>query len=95
MLMKFLRLSILCLFFIVPVSAFAQVPTVSINDVTVIEGDPGILSEAIFTLTLSAKSQQTISVLASTQSGSADTAAPIPGIHQDHRRPCRAYPSTK
>jgi hypothetical protein len=71
MLMKFLRLSILCLFFIVPVSAFAQVPTVSINDVTVIEGDPGILSEAIFTLTLSAKSQQTISVLASTQSGSA------------------------
>jgi len=69
--MKFLRLSILCLFFIIPVSVFAQTPTVSIGDVTVIEGDPGFLSSATFNLTLSAPSQQTVSVLATTQSGTA------------------------
>jgi len=71
MLMKFLRLSIFCLFFIIPVSVFAQVPTLSISDVTVIEGDPGILSSATFNVTLSAASQQTVTVLASTQSGTA------------------------
>jgi len=53
------------------VSAFAQVPTLSISDVTVIEGDPGILSSATFNVTLSAASQQTVTVLASTQSGTA------------------------
>jgi hypothetical protein len=71
MLMKFLRLSIICLFFIIPASVFAQVPTLSINDVTVVEGDPGILSSATFTVTLSAVSQQPVTVLASTQSGTA------------------------
>ena len=71
MLMKFLRLSIICLFLVIPASVFAQVPTMSINDVTVIEGDPGFLSSATFTVTLSATSQQPVTVLASTQSGTA------------------------
>ena len=44
-------------------------PTLSINDVTVNEGDDGILNSATFTIRLSAASQQTVSVLASTQPG--------------------------
>lgn len=52
-------------------SALAQTPTISISDTTVIEGDPGILSSAVFNITLSAPSQQTVSVLASTQAGTA------------------------
>jgi len=52
-------------------SAFAQTPTLSINDVTVIEGEPGILSSATFTVTLSAASQQQVTVIASTQAGTA------------------------
>ena len=46
-------------------------PTLSINDVTVNEGDNGVLNAATFTVSLSAASQQTVSVLASTQSGTA------------------------
>lgn len=51
-------------------------PTLSINDVTVNEGDPDpnggdVFNLATFTITLSAPSQQTVSVLASTQSGTA------------------------
>jgi len=46
-------------------------PTLSINDVTVNEGDNGVLNAATFTVGLSAASQQTVSVLASTQSGTA------------------------
>jgi len=46
-------------------------PTLSINDVTVNEGDNGALNSATFTVSLSAASQQTVSVLASTQSDTA------------------------
>lgn len=46
-------------------------PGLSINDVTVNEGDDGILNSATFTIKLSAASQQTVSVLASTQSDTA------------------------
>jgi len=56
---------------LLPASAFGQTPSISINDISVVEGDPGILSSATFTVTLSAASQQTISVLASTQAGTA------------------------
>ena len=54
-----------------PASAFAQTPTISINDTTVIEGAPGVQTFATFNVNLSAASQQTVSVLASTQSGTA------------------------
>ena len=54
-----------------PESAFAQTPTLSVNDTTVIEGDQGILSSAVFNVNLSAASQQTVSVLVTTQSGTA------------------------
>jgi hypothetical protein len=54
-----------------PAPAFAQTPTISINDTTVIEGAPGVQTLAIFNINLSAASQQTVSVLASTQSGTA------------------------
>jgi len=47
------------------------VPTLSINDVTVGELDDPIFNSATFTVRLSAPSQQTVSVLASTQSGTA------------------------
>jgi len=46
-------------------------PTLSINDVTVNEGDDGVLNFATFTVSLSAPSQQTVSVMASTQQGTA------------------------
>jgi len=46
-------------------------PTLSINDVTANEGDDGILNSVTFTVSLSAPSQQTVSILASTQSGTA------------------------
>lgn len=61
----------MCLLLVAPESAFAQTPTISISDTTVIEGDPGIFSSAVFNITLSAPSQQTVSVLASTQAGTA------------------------
>jgi Calx-beta domain-containing protein len=56
---------------LLPASALAQTPTVSISDTTVIEGDPGILSSAVFNLTLSAPSQAPVSILVSTQAGTA------------------------
>lgn len=71
MMMKFLRLSIICLFFIIPVSTFAQTPTLSINDATINEGDTGIQPLVRFNVNLSAASQQTVSVVVSTQSGTA------------------------
>ena len=46
-------------------------PTLSINDVTANEGDDGILNSATFTVSLSVPSQQTVSVLVSTQPGTA------------------------
>lgn len=46
-------------------------PILSINDVTVNEGDDGILNSATFLVSLSASSQQTVSVTVSTQSGTA------------------------
>jgi Calx-beta domain len=47
-------------------------PTLSINDVTANEGDdPITLNAATFTVSLSAPSQQTVSVVVSTQAGSA------------------------
>lgn len=61
----------ICLLLVAPESAFAQTPTFSINDVTVIEGDGGILASATFNVTLSAASQQETSVLVTTQSGTA------------------------
>lgn len=63
-------MTMMCLL-LMPESTFAQTPTFSINDVTVVEDDPGILASATFTVTLSAPSQQTTSVLTSTQSGTA------------------------
>jgi len=56
---------------LLPASAFAQTPTLSVSDTTVIEGDPGILSSAVFNVNLSAASQQTVSVTVTTQSGTA------------------------
>jgi hypothetical protein len=56
---------------IVPESTFAQTPSISVDDVTVIEGDPGIQSLATFHLSLSAPTQQTVSVTISTQSDTA------------------------
>ena len=46
-------------------------PTLSINDVTASELDDPILNSATFTVSLSAPIQQTVSVLVSTQAGSA------------------------
>jgi hypothetical protein len=52
--------------------AFAQTtPSLRINDITVNEGDPGVLTLATFTITLSAASQQPVQVLVSTQGGTA------------------------
>src|SRR5215510_1033447 len=66
-----LRISIMCLFLIIPVSVLAQLPTLSISDVTIAEGDTGIQPAATFNINLSAPSQQTVSVFVSTQSGTA------------------------
>jgi hypothetical protein len=46
-------------------------PILNIGDVTANEGDDGILNSATFTITLSAPSQQTVSVMASTAPGTA------------------------
>lgn len=46
-------------------------PTISIGDVTVNEGDPGVFSLAQFRISLSAASDKTVSVTATTQSGTA------------------------
>ena len=56
---------------LLPAAAFAQTPTISINDTIVAEGAQGIQTFAVFNVNLSAASQQTVSVLASTQSGTA------------------------
>ena len=61
----------MCLLLIGTESASAQTPAFSINDVTAIEGDPGVFTSATFTVTLSAASQQATSVLATTQAGTA------------------------
>ena len=63
----------ICLLFSIANSTLAQsTPSLSINDVAVNEGDPGPnVSSALFTITLSAPTQQTVTVHASTQDGSA------------------------
>lgn len=68
---RLLRLSIIGLFLIIPVSAFAQTPTLSIGDLTVKEGDTGVQVLVEFPVNLSAPSQQTVSVTVTTQSGTA------------------------
>lgn len=67
--LRSLILALTCL--LLPASAFAQTPTLSVNDISVVEEDPPFQANAIFTVTLSAASQQTVSVLASTQQGTA------------------------
>jgi len=66
-------IAIICLLFVAAPIAFAQSdPTISINDVTVDEGsDPPNPHPMVFTISLSAPSQKTVSVLASTQDGTA------------------------
>lgn len=59
-----------CLLLIAAGVSFAQ-GTLNINDVTVNEGDNGILNSATFTITLSAASQQAVSFVATTGSGTA------------------------
>lgn len=64
-------LGLICLLFVSAGITFAQgTPTLSINDITVPEGDSGFF-QWDFTITLSAPSTQPISVTVSTQSGSA------------------------
>ena len=60
----------MCLLLIAANFSFAQT-SLSINDVTVNEGDNGILNAATFTISLSAASQQTVSFVATTASGTA------------------------
>lgn len=48
------------------------VPTLSVDDVTLVEGDAGV-TNAVFTITLSATSGQTVTVLASSADGTATT----------------------
>jgi len=60
-----------CLFFFSAISASAQLPSLSINDVSGNEGDPPFANEVRFTITLSAPSQQTVQVTVSTQPGTA------------------------
>jgi hypothetical protein len=64
-------LCVICLFLITAASAPAQTPSLSINDATTNEADPPFNNEARFTITLSAPSQQTVQVTASTQAGTA------------------------
>jgi len=63
----------ICLLLSIANSTLAQsTPSLRIDDVTVNEGDPGPnVSAASFTITLSAPSQQTVTVHATTQDGSA------------------------
>ena len=64
-------LSILCLLFATAAVTLAQSgPTISINDITVNETDSGLFGYE-FDIRLSAASNQTVSVLVSTQSGTA------------------------
>ena len=70
---RFLRISIIALFLIIPAAVFAQTPTLSIGDLTINEGTtaPDTLMVVAFPVTLSAPSQQTVSVTVTTQSGTA------------------------
>jgi hypothetical protein len=64
-------LGLICLLFVTAGLSSAQTPTVSIGDVTANEGDPGASNPVQIPITLSAPSSQTVSVLVSTQSGTA------------------------
>lgn len=64
-------LGLFCLLFVTAVISSAQTPAVSIGDVTANEGDPGVANAISVPITLSAASSQTVSVLVSTQSGTA------------------------
>lgn len=65
-------LSLICLLLVTAGVTYAQTPTVSINDITIDEGDSNNpLMGWDFTVSLSAPSSQTVSVTASTQPGSA------------------------
>jgi len=70
---RFLRLAIICLFLTIPASVLAQTPTLSIGDLTINEGDTAAdtLTIVQFPVTLSAPSQQTVSVTVTAQSGTA------------------------
>ncbi len=61
----------MCLLFMFAGSTSAQTPALSIGDVTLNEADTGTQPLATFEVRLSAPSQQTITVLVSTQSGTA------------------------
>jgi len=64
-------LGVVCLLFVTAQISFAQAdPTVSINDITVNEGDSGLFGE-VFDVSLSAPSTKTVSVTVSTQNGTA------------------------
>jgi len=63
-------LYLICLLFATAGIISAQTPTLSINDITVPEGDNGFF-QWDFTITLSAPSTQTVSITVSTQSGTA------------------------
>ena len=65
---------LICLLFVTAGITFAQgTPSLSINDITVPEGDTNFFQRD-FTITLSAPSTQTVSFTVSTQEGSATTA---------------------
>jgi len=64
-------LGLICLLFVTAGVSSAQTPAVSIGDVTANEGDPGTSNAITVPITLSAASSQTVSVLVSTQSGTA------------------------
>jgi len=66
-------LGVICLLFFSAGITFAQAdPTLSVNDLTVVEGDGGSTPKlANFEITLSAPSQKTVTVTATTQSGTA------------------------
>ena len=61
----------ICMLLAMAGSASAQTPTLNIGDVTVNEADTGTQPLAAFEVTLSAASQQTVTVMVSTQSGTA------------------------
>ncbi|MEN3326934.1 MAG: hypothetical protein V7638_1741 [Acidobacteriota bacterium] len=64
-------LGLICLLFVSAGISFAQgTPSLSVNDITVPELDGGLFQRD-FTITLSAPSTQTVSVMVSTQGGSA------------------------
>jgi len=65
-------LGLLCLLLLTAPIALAQSdPTISINDITVVERDNGLFSGTSFTLTLSAASTKQVTITATTQAGSA------------------------